>query len=136
MLQRNPSKILRRSKSTPESAVTGISTNSQSEIMRLNNSFGMSFPSLQQLLSVSVIIASHVWEQTHQSMFPILVFLGGQSSWGLFCFSSSSFRSFSTWVGVLSGSKIYGDKPNSSSPSEELEDSYPSLHVEIYLKIY
>ena len=80
MLQRDPSKILRRSKSTPESTVIGISTNRQSEIMRLNNSSGMSFRSLQQLLSVSVIIASHVWEQTHRSMFPILVFLGGQSS--------------------------------------------------------
>ena len=80
MLQRDPSKILRRSKSTPESTVIGISTNRQSEIMRLNNSSGMSFRSLQQLLSVSVIIASHVWEQTHHSIFPILVFLGGQSS--------------------------------------------------------
>ena len=86
----------------------------------------MSFPSLQHRLSISVIIASHVLEQTYQSKFPILVFLGGQSSSGLFCFSSSSFKRFSASAGVLSGSNIYGDKPNSSSPSEELEDPYPS----------
>ena len=64
----------------PESEVTDISTNCQREIILLNNSSGMSFPSLQHRLSVSVIIASHVLEQTHQSMFPILVLLGGQSS--------------------------------------------------------
>ena len=68
----------------PESEVTDISTNCQREIILLNNSSGMSFPSLQHRLSVSVIIASHVLEQTHQSMFPILVFLGGQSSWDYF----------------------------------------------------
>ena len=61
----------------------------------------MSFPSLQYRLSVSVIITSHVLEQTHQSMFPILVFLGGKSSWRLLCFSSSFyFKRFSTSSGV------------------------------------
>ena len=93
----------------------------------------MSLPSLQHRLSISVIIASHVLEQTHQPMFPILVFLRGQLSWGLLCLSSSSFKRFSTSARVLSGSNIYGNKPNSSLPSEELEHLYPSCD---FFKIY
>ena len=93
----------------PESAVTDISTNWQSKIIPVNNSSGMSFPSLQHRFSVSVTIASHILEQAHQSMFRILAFLEGQSPWGLFCFSSSSSKRFSTSAGILSGSSIYGD---------------------------
>ena len=111
-----------------------ISTNWQSEIKPFNSS-EMSFPSLQHWLS-SVILASHVLEQTHQSIFPILVFLRGQSSWGLFCFLVLS-KDFQLHV-EFSQAQTHRDKLNSSLPPDELEDSYPTCdrHIEMYFKIY
>ena len=91
----------------------------------------MSFPSLQHRLSVSLIIASHVLEQTSVYVSNSCISQGTRLE-DYFVLVLIFLKDFQLQP-EFSQTYIYGDKPDSSLSSKELEDLYPSCDVLIFI---